>query len=76
MTVAQFRVTMIEELRPPTVGELLELTACMSRVMSSPTTVTAASIDTLQKIADRIPRLRSQGTRISEQDTKRITSPT
>lgn len=72
MTVAQFRVTMIDKLRLPTVGELLELTACMSRVISSSTTATAASIDTLQKIADRIPRLRSQGARISEQDTKRI----
>jgi hypothetical protein len=31
-----------------------------------------AVVATLRQIAERIPRLRAQGSRVSEQDTKRI----
>lgn len=48
-----------------------ELIACMSLAPAP-----SASIDplttALRQIADRIPKLRSQGNRISEQDTKRV----
>jgi len=44
----------------------------MSRVATPPAFSTGSLNVALRRIADRIPRLRAQGGRISEQDTKRI----
>ena len=49
-----------------------ELIALMSRVATPPAFSTGSLNVALRRIADRIPRLRAQGGRISEQDTKRI----
>lgn len=49
-----------------------ELIAFMSRPAIPPATAAGQLTAALRQIADRIPRLRAQGGRISEQDTKRI----
>lgn len=49
-----------------------ELIAFISRPAIPPATAAGQLTAALRQIADRIPRLRAQGGRISEQDTKRI----
>jgi len=49
-----------------------ELIAFMSRPAALPAAAVGPLTIALRQIADRVPRLRAQGGRISEQDTKRI----
>ena len=58
---------------PPALpGGPLELIAFMSHPAFPPAAAAGQLTAALRQIADRIPRLRAQGGRISEQDTKRI----
>jgi hypothetical protein len=59
-------------MRPALDGVPLEVLAFMSPTATTPATVMEQMAIAFRQVSDRIPRLRGQGGRISEQDTKRI----